>query len=334
MHPRGTVSPRASALSAAFALGLMLPSTAFAASGDRIGDAVVITNIVMADFDEKQRQLAVGDDVRQDETIEVNTDAKGEFKLDDDTKLALGPGAKLVLDKFVYDSDKKAGSIIINLAKGAFRFITGIAAKQTYVVNTPNASITVRGTIFDVYVLPDKSAWVLLHEGALEASGKKNVCRVLDQPGQLIRITPDGTIGTPMNWSSLPEKNAVAFDTAFPFVINAPTVDPNPLLTRDAIINAAFPQAPEKTCINPHFPTKVRKVDTGPGNAAPNAKKQKAANVPKRQPTKTAKGSDDDWGNGARGMDIVIGVGVGMGKIGRHRNNNPDLGDSYRGSPR
>ena len=54
---------------------------------------------------------------------------KGEFRLNDDTKLALGPGSRLVLDKFVYDSDKKAGSIVLDLTKGAFRFITGVASK-------------------------------------------------------------------------------------------------------------------------------------------------------------------------------------------------------------
>ena len=157
--------------------GLLLAAMgpAQAASGDRIGESVVITNVVMADFAEKQRKLAKGDEVRQDESIEVNTDAQGEFRLDDETKLALGPGSRLVLDKFVYDSDKKAGSIVVNMMKGAFRFITGAAAKTTYVINTPNASITVRGTIFDVYILPDRSVWVLLHEGALEATGNRPV---------------------------------------------------------------------------------------------------------------------------------------------------------------
>jgi hypothetical protein len=284
-----------------------------AASGDRIGESVVITNIVMADFAKKQRKLAKGDDVRQDETIEVNTDAEGEFRLDDDTKLALGPGSRLVLDKFVYDSDKKAGAIVINMMKGAFRFITGVAAKPTYVINTPNASITVRGTVFDVYILPDRSVWVLLHEGALEATGKKNVCHVLDQPGQLIRISDDGTVGKPVNWSQLPENTAAAFDTAFPFVTNTPAIDPNPHLTRAAIVEAAFPPSPEKSCLNPHprFPTK--KANAAPPKKAAPAKKRKAVQRQTRpkHAASRRKNYDDDWGNGIRGMDIVIGGGMG-----------------------
>lgn len=288
---------------------------ASAASGDKIGESVVITNIVMADFAEKQRKLAKGDDVRQDETIEVNTDAQGEFRLDDETKLALGPGSRLVLDKFVYDSDKKAGSIVINMMKGAFRFITGVAAKPTYVINTPNASITVRGTVFDVYILPDRSVWVLLHEGAIEATGRRNVCHVLDQPGQLIRISEDGTVGKPVNWSQLPDNAAVQFDTAFPFVTNTPAVDPTPRLTRTAIVEGAFPPSPERACLNPHPRFQIKKAESGPRKikASP-AKKHKVAQKPTK-PKRTAsrpKNDDDDWGNGARGMDIVIGGG-GMG---------------------
>jgi hypothetical protein len=305
-------------LSVAIFAAATLP--ALAASGDKIGDAVVITNLVMADFAEQQRKLARGDGVRQDETIEVNTDAQGEFRLDDETKLALGPGSRLVLDKFVYDSDKKAGSIIMNMAKGAFRFITGVAAKPTYVINTPNASITVRGTVFDTYILPDKSVWVLLHEGALEATGKQNVCRVLDRPGQMMHIGADGTVTGPFDWAKLPDNRAIAFDTAFPFVINTPAVDPNPVLTRTQIIEASLPDEPAKPCINPHNiekieptqpkpPTKTRKAEPPPKKPPPKKK------VATRRPSRSSGGDDGEYGGGcpgcATGMGILLGGGLG-----------------------
>jgi uncharacterized membrane protein YgcG len=317
--PRSSLTTFAFALaavSASFMCARPLPATA--ASGDRIGDAVVITNIVMADFAKEERKLARGDNVRQDEIIEVNSDAQGEFKLDDDTKLALGPGSRLVLDKFVYDSDKKAGSIILNMAKGAFRFITGVATKPTYVINTPNASITVRGTIFDVYVLPDKSVWVLLHEGALEATGKKNVCRVLDRPGQMMYIASNGAVTGPFNWTKLPDNNAVAFDTAFPFVINTPTIDPNPLLTRSQIIEADFADEPAKDCVNPHLqiipspPVKMKKAQAP--NKTPPKKK-----VATRKPRGSDGGYGDDCPDCMTGMGIAIGGGMGGFGGGGHR---------------
>lgn len=258
----------AAALIACLSLG---SGSAGAVTGARIGDAVSIVNTVMADFDQKSRKLSKGDDVHQDEQIAVDPDSQGELRLDDQTKLALGPGSKLMLDKFVYDSDAKSGSIVLNLAKGAFRFITGIASKPTYVINTPNASITVRGTVFDVYILPDDTTWVLLHEGAVETTGRSNGCQVLDRPGQLLRISPAGEVSTPVNWMQLPGNAAAPFDSAFPFVINTPQVDPSPVLTREQIIGAAFPPTPPKPCLNSHPAPKVQKAEITPPPAPPAA---------------------------------------------------------------
>jgi hypothetical protein len=309
------------AAAAIFSAAALNPGVAHAASGDRIGDAVVIVNTVKAD----DRKLAAGDDVRQDETIEVSVDSQGELKLEDDTKLALGAGSRLVLDKFVYDSEKKAGSVVVNLAKGAFRFITGVAAKPTYVIHIPNASITVRGTIFDLFILPDQNVWLLLHEGAVEVTGAKNVCHVLDQPGRLMRISSTGRVSPPVNWSKLTGNADVPFDTAFPFVVKAPQIDPTPLLTRAQIVDAAFADVPEKPCVNPALrtPIKIRKADDGGDGDKP--KKRKVVkqddddDAPKSKPTKTAKrphNDDDDCANCVTGMDIVIGGGIGFG--GRH----------------
>src|SRR5262245_192965 len=205
----------------AAACAALSPATARAESGAEIGDARTIISIVKADFDKQERELTIGDIVRQDEVIEVSQDGRGEFRLEDDTKLALGPGSRLVLDKFVYDSDKKAGSIVLDLTKGAFRFITGVASKPTYLIRTPNASITVRGTIFDLVILADNTVWLLLHEGGIEVSSKGK-CRVLDQPGQLMRVTSDGSVGVPVNWKDLPGRDAVPFDEAFPFITKSP----------------------------------------------------------------------------------------------------------------
>ncbi len=222
-----------------FAGGLLVgPTAPRAASGDKIGSAVSIINTVTVALADEKRGLTAGDNVRQDELVEVSPDSRGEFRLDDDTKLALGPGARLRLDKFVYDPDKKAGSIVVNLVKGTFRFMTGLAAKPTYVIRTPTAAITVRGTIFDAFILSDNSTWLLLHQGAIEVRGSRNVCRVLDRPGHLMRISSNGSVGVPVNWRRMPGR-AIGIDAAFPFVASPPLIDPNPKLTRAAILDAA-----------------------------------------------------------------------------------------------
>ena len=70
----------------------------------------------------------------------------------DDTKLALGPGARLVLDKFVYDPNTTSKQVLINFAVGAFRFISSSKDAVGYELKTPTATMGVRGTVFDFYL--------------------------------------------------------------------------------------------------------------------------------------------------------------------------------------
>ena len=65
-----------------------------------------LVNRVSAEFQSSARDLAPGDGVRQDETIAVEANGRGEIKLNDDTRLALGPGSRIKLDPFVCDPEK------------------------------------------------------------------------------------------------------------------------------------------------------------------------------------------------------------------------------------
>ncbi len=63
---------------ALFSTAFLLSGTqAIAAPGDTIGSAVRIVNLVTAEYETDERHLAIGDDVRQDELIEVSTDGRG-----------------------------------------------------------------------------------------------------------------------------------------------------------------------------------------------------------------------------------------------------------------
>ncbi|HWK34592.1 MAG TPA: FecR family protein [Hyphomicrobium sp.] len=315
------------AVTAHIAMLALAGAPAFAGPGDGIGDARTIVSVVTADYEKEARELTIGDIVRQNEVIEVANDGRGEFRLNDDTKLALGPGARMVLDKFVYDSDRKAGSIVLDLTKGAFRFITGIASKPTYLIRTPNAAIAVRGTIFDAFVLPDNSAWLLLHEGAIEVTAAKNVCHVLDRPGQLIQIDAAGTVSKPLNWRDMQGREAADFDVAFPFVGEAPQIEPVPTTTRTAVIEAAFPEAAPKTCSSSTKP-KIQRADD---SNSTRKKKRRASNEKPRKKPRAPVYDADDYGGGARAMDIIIGGGGGYRPGGYGGGGRPGGGDGYGG---
>lgn len=307
---------------AGFLLAVLSASSLHAAPQQPIGSALVVVNLVTAAYNRDTRTLQTGDRVHQDEQIEVGLDASSELKLDDETKLALGPGSQLTLDKFVYDPAKTKGSIVLDLVKGSFRFITGVAEKPTYVIKTPAAAITVRGTIFDVFVQEDGQAWMLLHEGAIQVCNSRGQCRDLDEPGKLIRITADGDVGSPVKWAALPGKDSVPFDDAFPFVSNTPSIDPIPILTRDVIILGKLPEVDKPKEHNETTKPTKKKAERTPTPTKAKAKK-----------TRTAKkrNSDDDQVMRGVGTAIGIGIGIGIGKRGGHKGGGYPMGGGRMG---
>jgi len=74
---------------------------------------------------------------------------------DDNTKVQVNENSKLVIDDFVYDANKKTGKLALNMALGTVRYASGQIAKndpQKVALNTPSATISVRGTDFTATV--------------------------------------------------------------------------------------------------------------------------------------------------------------------------------------
>ena len=75
---------------------------------------------------------------------------------EDNTKVQVNENSKLVIDDFVYDPKKPAaGKLALNMAQGTVRYASGAIAKnnpQSVAVNTPAATIGVRGTDFTATV--------------------------------------------------------------------------------------------------------------------------------------------------------------------------------------
>jgi len=74
----------------------------------------------------------------------------------DDTKVQVNENSKLVIDDFVYDpKNKGAGKLALNMASGTVRYASGAIAKNNpskVAINTPTATIAVRGTDFTATV--------------------------------------------------------------------------------------------------------------------------------------------------------------------------------------
>jgi hypothetical protein len=83
--------------------------------------------------------------------IVTTANSKTAITFKDDTKVQITEQSKLVIDTFVYDGEKKTGKLAIKMALGTIKYASGQIAKndpQQVVVETPTATIGVRGTDF------------------------------------------------------------------------------------------------------------------------------------------------------------------------------------------
>ena len=87
----------------------------------------------------------------------IKTGAKSSVGLifEDDTVVSLGPGSEMEVDEFLFNPAERQLSFVAKMIKGTFSFITGQIAKlapQKVILETPGATLGVRGTKFVVEV--------------------------------------------------------------------------------------------------------------------------------------------------------------------------------------
>lgn len=134
------------------------PAAASTTQGDdRHGTFKAVQGEVTVVRDGTSTPAAVGAGVRVADRIVTGPDSAASFTLQDGTILSIGPESVLVLSSFHFDSTTREGSILVRLARGTLRMVTGLIAKlrpRQVQITTPTAVIGVRGTDFIVEERP------------------------------------------------------------------------------------------------------------------------------------------------------------------------------------
>jgi len=189
---------RKSTATASLAALLALTLAASAPAAERIGVASAVQPEVSGNMGGGATELGSGDGVFRNQTITSAAGGSAQFLFLDETVFSVGPNTEVVLDEFVYNGAATTGTVLLNVSKGAFRFITGDAAPQSYSIRTPTATIGVRGTIFKgivdsvlsiitliqgkLYICPVPGAKI---EGADPSKNPANAgdCVLIEEPG-------------------------------------------------------------------------------------------------------------------------------------------------------
>jgi hypothetical protein len=88
---------------------------------------------------------AYWDAVHRDERVRANASGVGQFQFDDGTKLAVGPNASVVIDKYVLGEGGELKKLTVRATKGTFRFISGKSSPSAYTIVTPAGTMGIRG---------------------------------------------------------------------------------------------------------------------------------------------------------------------------------------------
>ena len=145
-------------------LGLMCSTLLFSYSATA---ADIAGRIIMARGDVKAvnsegsiRQLKRRDSIYSHEIIKTGKASKVQIRFIDNALLALKAESELNIKAYVYSTENEEDNqVLMELVAGGFRTLTGKIGKgnkEAYKVETPVASIGIRGTLYDVQLAVDK----------------------------------------------------------------------------------------------------------------------------------------------------------------------------------
>ncbi len=143
------------------------------------GSAVGVDPDAVARRGSSDRVLVVGADISVGDRVVTGASGRVQIVFQDQTRLVVGPGSSLEIQSYLLNGNR-ADKFAVNALAGTFRFISGNSPKSAYSINTPTASIAVRGTKFDITVQRG-STQVLLYEGGLQLCSGRQCVELTDR---------------------------------------------------------------------------------------------------------------------------------------------------------
>ncbi len=139
---------------------------------------------------EIERTLIVGHNVVFDEKITTGPKGQAQILMLDQSAVTVGPNSELVIDKFVYDPDKKTGEMAMTLSRGLMRFVGGRLSKSGDArIHTPVATMGIRGGIALINVIsPTVVDVTLLYGDAIQGETQFGTPFELRRAGYFTRI--------------------------------------------------------------------------------------------------------------------------------------------------
>jgi hypothetical protein len=137
-----------------------------------------------------------GDIVIYQETLETLKLSGMLVRFDDGSKLTLGAKSKVVVDDFVYSPGDSGSKALLSIPAGALRYVTGAMPKGNTTIDTPTATLTLRGTDVGIYVDISGNTHLVVTEGSVDVKPKTGGQGQTVEEGNSVVISDTGIDST------------------------------------------------------------------------------------------------------------------------------------------
>jgi hypothetical protein len=126
-----------------------------------------------------------------------------EVTFTDGSRLTLGSASTVVVDNYVFGAGQGAGGQTLKMTRGLFRFVSGSMPKDQVRLQTPSVTIGIRGTTVKVKTDEKGEGTIFFEHGQGSVDNGKGQTVQMGE-GDMVKIGPNGAIGTPENkgWSA------------------------------------------------------------------------------------------------------------------------------------
>lgn len=173
-------------LSKVASLAVSLAFAATQVSAQTAGVVEEAINNVTASLNGATRSVNVNAEVIRNEVIRTAAASSTRIRFIDDSVLEIGPFSEITLNEFIYNPNTNEGNFNMTVQRGLVRFASGLQPSSNYAVNTPVATIGIRGTTIVISQLSNGTFSFAIEEGSADVDA-------VTPEGQSISINLDAT---------------------------------------------------------------------------------------------------------------------------------------------
>lgn len=151
------------------------------AANEQLGKTILARGNITAERVGKQNALKRLSPVFRQDTLRSGNNARAQFRMVDSALINLQQNSILNLHKYELKSARGDGNVLLELISGGLRTITGSIGKQNkkdYQLRTPIATIGIRGTMYEVEMMPNGGMYVGAWQGAISVRSHSGNCNI------------------------------------------------------------------------------------------------------------------------------------------------------------